>query len=52
MMAGCYAEGATIRAFAEKCGEAASRIYKRVNRVRRQLHHCIDRQLGLRESTQ
>ena len=52
MMAGCYAEGATIRAFAEKCGEAANRIYKRVNRVRRQLHHCIDRQLGLRESTQ
>lgn len=52
MMAGCYAEGATIRAFAEKCGEAANRIYKRVNRVRRLLHDCIDRQLGLRESAQ
>lgn len=49
MVKGCYAEGATIRSFAERAGEAANKIYKRLNRVRRQLQKCIDRQLGFGE---
>ena len=49
MVAGCYAEGATIRSFAEQAGESANKIYKRLNRVRRQLQRCIERQLGLEE---
>ena len=49
MLAGCYAEGATIRSFAEKSGDTANKIYKRVNRIRRQLQKCIERQLGMVE---
>ncbi len=49
MVAGCYAEGATIRAFADKSGDTANKIYKRVNRIRRQLQKCIERQLGMVE---
>ena len=49
MVAGCYAEGATIRSFAEQAGETANKIYKRLNRVRSQLQKCIERQLGLEE---
>lgn len=49
MVAGCYAEGATIRSFAEQEGESANKVYKRLNRVRRQLQRCIERQLGLEE---
>lgn len=51
MVAGCYAEGATIRSFAEQAGDSANKIYKRLNRVRRQLQKCIERQLGLEEVT-
>lgn len=51
MVAGCYAEGSSIRSFAEKAGESANKIYKRLNRVRRQLQLCIERQLGLEEVT-
>lgn len=51
MVAGCYAEGSTIRLFAEKAGESANKIYKRLNRVRLQLQRCIERQLGLGEVT-
>ena len=29
MVAGCYAEGATIRSFAEQAGQSANKIYKR-----------------------
>ena len=47
MVAGCYAEDATIRSFAEQAEETANTIYKRLNRVRRQLQACIERQLGL-----
>lgn len=50
MVAGCYAEGSSIRSFAEQVGESANKIYKRLNRVRRQLHRCIERQLGLEEA--
>lgn len=49
MVAGCYAEGSTIRSFAEQAGESANKIYKRLNRIRRQLQKCIERQLGLEE---
>lgn len=49
MVAGCYAEGATIRSFAEQAGETANKIYKRLKRVRSQLQTCIERQLGLEE---
>ena len=49
MVAGCYAEGASIRSFAEQAGESANKIYKRLNRVRRRLQACIERQLGMEE---
>ena len=49
MVAGCYAEGSNIRSFAEKAGETANTIYKRLNRVRGQLQQCIERRLGLEE---
>ncbi|MDF1859365.1 MAG: sigma-70 family RNA polymerase sigma factor [Verrucomicrobiales bacterium] len=49
MVAGCYAEGSSIRSFAEQAGESANKIYKRLNRVRSQLQKCIERQLGLEE---
>jgi RNA polymerase sigma-70 factor (ECF subfamily) len=47
---GCYREGSTIRSFAEQAGETANKIYKRLNRVRRQLQKCTERQLGLEEA--
>lgn len=50
MVAGCYAEGATIRSFAEQAGETANKIYKRLNLVRRQLGRCIERRLGVEEA--
>ena len=49
MVAGCYAEGSSIRSFAEQAGESPNKIYKRLNRIRRQLQTCIERQLGLEE---
>ena len=49
MVEGCYAEGSNIRSFAEKAGETANTIYKRLNRVRGQLQQCIERRLGLEE---
>ena len=49
MVEGCYAEGSNIRSFAEKAGETANTIYKRLNRVRSQLKQCIERRLGLEE---
>ena len=47
MVAGCYAAGATIRSFAEKTGETANKIYKRLRQIRQQLHRCVERQLGI-----
>ena len=47
LLARCYAEGTTIRSFAEQAGDTPNKIYKRVNRIRRQLRTCIERQLGL-----
>jgi len=47
LLAGCYAEGSTIRAFATQAGDTPNKIYKQVNRIRRQLRTCIERQLGL-----
>ena len=50
LVKGCYREGSTIRSFAEQSGETANKIYKRLNRVRRQLQKCAERQLGLEEA--
>ena len=50
MVAGCYAEGATIRSFAEQAEETANKIYKRLNRIRGQLRKCVERQLGFEET--
>jgi len=49
MVSGCYAEGATIRSYAKQKGDSANKFYKRLNRIRAKLHHCIERQLGLEE---
>lgn len=48
---GCYREGATIRSFAEQADVTANQIYKQLNRVRRNLQKCIERQLGREEVT-
>jgi RNA polymerase sigma-70 factor (ECF subfamily) len=47
---GCYREGSTIRSFAEQAGVTANKIYKQLNRVRRQLQNCVERQLGKEEA--
>lgn len=47
MVEGCYAEGSTIRSFADQAGDSANKVYKRLNRVRGGLLKCIERQLGL-----
>jgi RNA polymerase sigma-70 factor, ECF subfamily len=47
---GCYASGSTIRSFAERAGETANKIYKRLNRVRAGLQKCVERRLGLEEA--
>ena len=47
---GCYANGSTIRSFADRAGETASKIYKRLNRVRAGLQKCAERRLGLEET--
>ena len=46
---GCYREGATIRSFSEQAGETANKIYKKLNRVRRNLQRCVEAQLGQEE---
>jgi len=46
---GCYREGSTIRSFAEQSGETANKVYKQLNRIRRRLQKCIERQLGIEE---
>ena len=49
MVAGCYAEGSTIRSFAEKAGQTANTVYKRLNKIRAQLQKCIEHRLGQEE---
>ena len=49
MVAGCYAEGSNIRSFAEKAGETANTIYKRLNRVRASYSNASSDLIGLEE---
>ncbi|MEJ6719980.1 MAG: sigma-70 family RNA polymerase sigma factor [Akkermansiaceae bacterium] len=49
---GCYREGATIRSFSEQAGVTSNKIYKQLNRLRRKLQRCVERQLGREEMTQ
>ena len=43
----CYAEGVTIKAYAEKTLQTANVVYKRLNRVRAKLLTCIQRTLAV-----
>lgn len=47
ILAGCYAEGAKINAFAEQLGQTANATYKRLNRLRANLLKCVQLRLGL-----
>ncbi|WP_197442892.1 sigma-70 family RNA polymerase sigma factor [Lignipirellula cremea] len=47
LLAGCYGESSTIKAFAETLGQSANAVYKRLNRIRDALLGCIQRRLGL-----
>jgi RNA polymerase sigma-70 factor (ECF subfamily) len=47
LLAGCYAEGVTIRAFAERLGRSANVVYKQLNRVRAALLKCVESRLSL-----
>jgi len=47
----CYAEGATIKAVAERTGRTANAVYKQLNRVRAALSDCVKRTLSLEGST-
>jgi RNA polymerase sigma-70 factor (ECF subfamily) len=47
LLAGCYAEGATIRAFAESIGRTSTSVYKHLNRLRANLLKCVELRLGL-----
>jgi RNA polymerase sigma-70 factor (ECF subfamily) len=47
LLAGCYAEGATIRAFAESLGRTSNAVYKHLNRLRANLLKCVQLRLGL-----
>lgn len=47
VLAGCYAESATIRAFAESLGRTSNSVYKHLNRLRAGLLKCVQARLGL-----
>ncbi len=46
-LAGCYAEGATVRSFAESLGRTSNAVYKQLNRLRANLLKCVELRLGL-----
>lgn len=49
----CYGETTTtMRAVAEALGRPANTVYKALNRIRRALHDCIERQLAATERPQ
>lgn len=47
LLSGCYAEGSTIRGFAEQLGRSANAVYKHLNRLRANLLKCVEMRLGL-----
>lgn len=47
VLASCYAEGATIVAYAEQVGKSANAVTKHLSRIRRSLLRCVRRTLGL-----
>ncbi len=51
ILTGCYAEGATIRAFAEQIGRTSNAVYKQLNRLRANLLKCVQLRLGLEGAT-
>ncbi|MEN1677992.1 MAG: sigma-70 family RNA polymerase sigma factor [Planctomycetota bacterium] len=51
LLAGCYAEGATIRGYAERNGRTPNAVSKQLNRVRRNLLRCVQQTLTLEAST-
>lgn len=46
MVAGCYREGANIRALAEELGRTANALYKQLNRIRAALLKCVESRLS------
>ncbi len=49
LLAGCYAEGASIRTFAESLGRTSNAVYKHLNRLRANLMKCVQLRLGLED---
>jgi RNA polymerase sigma-70 factor (ECF subfamily) len=49
-LAGCYAEGATVRSFAESLGRTSNAVYKQLNRLRANLLKCVELRLGMEGS--
>lgn len=47
LLAGCYAEGASIRSFAEAIGRTSNALYKQLNRLRANLLKCVELRLGV-----
>ena len=46
VLAGCYREGSTIKAFAESDGRTANAVTKHLNRIRRTLSKCVRQSVG------
>jgi DNA-directed RNA polymerase specialized sigma24 family protein len=46
LLAGCYAEAATIRGVAEQLGRTANAVYKHLHRLRSALLKCVGLRLG------
>jgi len=51
LLAGCYAEGSTIRTVAERLGRSSNAVYKHLNRLRASLLKCIELRMGLEGSS-
>ena len=51
LLAGCYAEGNTIRNFAQRLGRTSNAVYKQLNRLRAALLKCIESRLGMEGAT-
>jgi RNA polymerase sigma-70 factor (ECF subfamily) len=46
LLAGCYAEAATIRGVAAELGRTANAVYKHLHRLRTALQKCVELRLG------
>lgn len=51
VLAGCYQEGVTIKAFAAEQGRTSNAVTKHLNRIRRSLLKCIQSTLQLEAAT-